>query len=140
MELSPSTWRILGLSVTAGYIGLGTFAITQPVLAAQGFGIYPESTPPPSTNRAFKTDKDEHASAVTTSMLLLGARDLTIGLALASFDYQENPRAMGTLILSSFVLCGVDVHEIWKLRGPAWGCAFAVGASIWMAIGYGMIQ
>lgn len=140
MELSPSTWRVLGLSVAATYISLGTFAITAPVLAAKCFGIYPDATSPPSTEKVVTTDKDSHAKAVTTSMLLLGARDLSIGLALAIFGYQGNLMATGTLILCGMPLCVVDVAEIWRLRGPRWGSAFAAGASIWLLVGYGLVQ
>ncbi|KAK5455172.1 hypothetical protein LTS15_005892 [Exophiala xenobiotica] len=140
MDLSPSTWHALGLSVAASFIGLGTYAIATPVQAAKVFGVYPEGTQSRSDNKAYQTDKDKHAKAATVSMKLLGARDLSLGLAIASFGYQHNQRAMGTVILSALILCVVDVYEIWKMRGPGWGSAFAVGAAIWIAIGYGLVQ
>lgn len=154
MDLTPATWRVLGLSVAISYMGLGTFALTAPVLAAKGFGLYP-STASRSTAEAPKSvattattttrlttedSKETHAAAVTTSMLLLGARDLSIGVALATFWSRDDRRAMGTLILSGMVLCVVDVWEIGRLRGPSWGGAFGVGAAIWMVIGYGLVQ
>ncbi|EXJ82034.1 hypothetical protein A1O1_08102 [Capronia coronata CBS 617.96] len=160
MDLSPSTWRVLGLSVATSYIGLGTFAITCPDLAAKCFGIYPDSsdgssgishtaTTPDrhkgrgtetSKNSSLPTDRDNHAAAVSTSMLLLGARDLSIGIALAWLDYQENPRTMGSVILSGLVLCVVDIYEIWRLRGPGWASIFAAGAGVWIGIGFGLVQ
>ncbi|OAP60822.1 hypothetical protein AYL99_05824 [Fonsecaea erecta] len=150
MDLSPSTWRVLGLSVAATYIGLGTFAITCPVLAGQGFGLYPRA-PAPGTNANptkssttppahANADVADHAAAVTTSMALLGARDLSIGLALAKFGADGQLREMGTVILAGMVLCVVDVYQIWRLRGPGWGAAFAAGAGIWVGIGAGLVQ
>jgi len=140
MDLSPSTWRVLGLSVAATYIGLGTNAIAAPVQTAKVFGVYPEGTPSASDDKVYLTDKDKHAKAATMSMKLLGVRDVSIGLAIAVFGYQDNQRAMGTVILSGLVLCVVDVYEIWKVRGPGWGSAFAMGAAIWIVIGYGLVQ
>jgi len=140
LSLSPSTWRILGLSVATSYIGLGTMGMVAPVLAAKCFGIYPDLSSS-STAKTHQTDqdKDNHANAVATSMKLLGARDLSIGLALVALDYQGDQRAVGTLILGGFVLCVVDIYEVWKRRGLGWGGAFAVGAAVWMAIGSGML-
>ncbi|KAJ9497908.1 hypothetical protein H2202_006511 [Exophiala xenobiotica] len=140
MDLSPSTWHALGLSVAASFIGLGTYAIATPVQAAKVFGVYPDSTQSPSDEKVHLTDKNKHAKAAIVSMKLLGARDLSIGVAIAVFGYQHNQRAMGTVILSALILCVVDVYEIWKMRGPGWGSAFAVGAAVWMAIGYGLVQ
>jgi len=144
VSLSPSTWRVLGLWVATSYIGLGTMAITAPVFAAKCFGIYPDLPPSshsPSNAKHQQTDRDKenHADAVSTSMKLLGARDLSIGLALVALDYQGHQRPVGTLILSSFVLCVVDVYEVWKRRGSGWGAAFAAGAAVWMAIGWGIV-
>ncbi|KIW95138.1 uncharacterized protein Z519_03722 [Cladophialophora bantiana CBS 173.52] len=158
MDISPSTWRILGLSVATTYIGLGTFALTCPVLAAKGFGLYPHSSPstsspaaPPGSNanptksstsppEHANADVANHAAAVTTSMVLLGARDLSIGIALTKFGVDGKLQDMGTLILAGMVLCAVDVYEIWRLRGPGWGAAFAAGAGMWLGIGFGLVQ
>ncbi|EXJ77457.1 hypothetical protein A1O3_09683 [Capronia epimyces CBS 606.96] len=162
MSLSPSTWRVLGRSVSTSYISLGIFAITYPVVAAKCFGIYPitddtalaakatgtaTATATGNDNghghdhgNSLTTDKQRHASAVLTSMRLLGARDLSIGIALAWLDYQEKPQAVGTVILSGLVLCVVDVYEIWRLRGWQWAAVFAAGAGLWMSVGYGLMQ
>ena len=142
MSLSPSTWRVLGLSVATSYIGLGTFALTAPTLAAKAFGLYPSFTVSPAASEPTALNKAEasHARSITTSMTLLAVRDFSIGLALFAFDYQRNLHAVGTLILSGVVLCAADVFVIWKQRGSAWGAAFALGASSWMAIGYGLLD
>jgi hypothetical protein len=150
MDISLSTWRLLGLSVATTYIGLGTFALTSPVAASKTFGIYP-TKPAPGSNAlptaggktpAAHANEDiaAHASAVETSMILLGARDLSIGLAVGKLAYDGKLREAGTLILSGIVLCTVDVWEIFKRRGSAWGSAFAVGAGVWVGIGWGMVQ
>ncbi|KIX94436.1 uncharacterized protein Z520_09822 [Fonsecaea multimorphosa CBS 102226] len=159
-NISASTWRALGLTVAATYMGLGTFAITCPVLAGKSFGLYPHSSarlgsassaaPPGSNANPTKSstappehanaDVANHAAAVTTSMALLGARDLSIGIALAKFGADGKLRDMGTLILSGMVLCVVDVYHIWRLRGPGWGAAFAAGAGLWVGIGVGLVQ
>ncbi|KAL2430354.1 hypothetical protein ABEF95_003545 [Exophiala dermatitidis] len=159
MDLSPSTWRALGLFVSASYIGLGTFSISCPALAAKCFGIYPDdndndnstgtsvsSKPTGETDTSghipLATAREKHVAAVSTSMLLLGSRDLSIGIALAwlGLDSQHNPRAMGAVILSGFVLSVVDVYEIWRLRGSRWAALFAAGAGVWMGVGSGLIQ
>lgn len=144
MDVSPSTWRVLGLSVAVTYMGLGSFAIAGPVHAGKLFGLYPEDSSPSSTDKPStiiqETEKAEHADAICSSMTLLGARDLSIGIALAALHYQGgNQKAMGTVILSSMVLCAVDVYEIWRRRGAAWGGAFGAGAAVWAVIGVGLL-
>lgn len=160
---SPSTRQVLGHFAATSYIGLGTFTMIYPVLAAKCFGVYPEtdtdtistlpSTAQPDgkgsseknlnlnpTSATSTADKQNHASAAATSMLLLGARDLSLGIALAWLDYQSDHRAMGTVILSGLVLCVVDVYEIWRLRGPARAAPFAAATGGLMGIGYELIQ
>lgn len=145
MSLTPSTWRLLGLSVAAGYIGLGTFALTTPILAAKALGVYP---PPPSisTSSTAKSSSitetsssKEHDERVSASMSLLAARDFSIGVALFAFDYQDKPHAMGTLILSGMVLCAADVFYVFRLRGWEWGALLGLGAASWCAIGVGLV-
>ena len=149
MELSLPTWRLLGLSVAATYIGLGSMAMLAPPTAAKAFGVYP-TTPAPGSNanptrsstkpaEHANADVTNHAHAVETSMRLLGARDFSIGLAIGKFAYDGNLREAGTLILSGMVLCAVDVAEIWRLRGSGWGAGFAAGAGIWLGIGAGLV-
>ncbi|ETI22409.1 hypothetical protein G647_06484 [Cladophialophora carrionii CBS 160.54] len=150
MDVSPSTWRLLGLGVSASYIGLGAFAISTPSLCAQAFGLYPTSPAPGSNANPTRsttkpaahanTDIANHSQAVETSMVLLGARDLTIGLAVGKLAYDFKLRETGTLLLSGMVLCAVDVYEVFRLRGPKWASVFAVAAGVWLGIGAGLVQ
>jgi len=135
MALSMSTWRLLGLSVAAGYVGLGTFAFATPVLAGRALGVYPLDSFSPDKAVGYRLhDRQERAA-----MRFLGARDLSIGLGLFAFDYQDNPHAMGTLILSGMVLCVTDVYYVFRLRGWEWGTMLGIGAASWCAIGIGLI-
>lgn len=146
MGLHYPTWRQLGLSVAVGYTFLGTFAIVNPTFASELFNLHPK----PSTFKPTAAEKGTlsssravakaHADATSTSMILLGARDLSIGLALLTFYYNEDSKAMGTLILSGMVLCATDVIWIWKLRGWKCGMAFATGALSWAVIGLGLLD
>lgn len=140
-SLSPSTWRLLGLSVATGYIGLGSIGLFAPAFAAQGFGLYPSKAISPAATQptALNKAEDLHARSVETAMTLLAVRDISIGIALFAFDSQRLPRAMATLIFSGVVLCVGDVAVIWKNRGSSWGSAFALGAGIWMGIAYGLL-
>ncbi|KEF56508.1 uncharacterized protein A1O9_06695, partial [Exophiala aquamarina CBS 119918] len=135
MALAPSTWRLLGLSVATGYIGLGTFTLSAPVLAGKALGVYPSASE--SAGSALISKK--HHQQACASMGLLAARDLSIGLALFAFDYQNAPHAMGTLILSGMVLCAADVYHVFMLRGWEWASLLGVGAASWCAIGIGLI-
>jgi hypothetical protein len=83
----PNTWRVLGLSVAAGYAGLGAMGLLMPVKMAENHGLMPKSG----------VDAENFA---TTAMTWISVRDLSIGAALFAFYYQEKPREMGTLILS----------------------------------------
>ena len=146
MDLHSSTWRQLGLSVGIGYILLGTFAITNPSSAAELFNLHPKCAD--DSTRETKNEVSNpvtsaqiaHADSIATSMVLLGARDLSIGVALSTFHYKKDSEAMGTLILSGMILCATDVIWIWKLRGWEWGLAFAAGATSWAVIGLGMLE
>jgi len=134
------------LSVGAGYTFLGTCAIMNPTFVSEVFNLHPkpstfkptaaEKGPLSSTTAGIKA----HADATSTSMILLGARDLSIGLALLTFYYNEDSKAMGTLILSGMVLCATDVIWIWRLRGWKYGMTFATGASSWAVIGLGLLD
>ena len=86
-EAFPNIWRVLGLSVAAGYTGLGTLGILMPVKLAENHGLMPKSG----------VDAEKFA---TTGMTWISVRDLSIGAALFAFYYQDKPREMGTLILS----------------------------------------
>ena len=109
----PATWRVLGLSVAAGYLGLGLFALAAPRRAAwEYFGI--EDVAPPTTVTAAPARR---ADAVPLLMPLLGARDISIGAALCAFAYAGRWREAGTLVLAGTVLCAADVVAIWKTKG-----------------------
>ena len=133
MELQPSTWRTLGLTVGIGYTLLGTFGVTQSTLVAKLFNLHPEPVTSITTEDGRSAVKQvaAHAESISTSMVLLGARDLSIGVALFAFYNKQDAKAMGTLIMSGAILCAVDVIYIWKSRGWEWGCAFAAGAVSW---------
>lgn len=73
-------------------------------------------------------------------MRLLGARDLSIGLALGVLAWDFRLRETGTLILSGMVLCAVDIVELFRRRGTGWAMASATGAAIWAGIGVGLIS
>lgn len=135
MALTTSTWRLLGLSVATGYVGLGTFALTTPTIAAKALGVYPSTSESTGSTVVSK----QHHQQVCASMTLLAARDISIGLALFAFDYQSAPHAMGTLILSGMVLCAADVYYVFRLRGWEWGSLLGLGAASWCAIGVGLI-
>jgi hypothetical protein len=86
-EAFPNTWRVLGLSVAAGYVGLGTMGLLIPVKMAENHGLLPKGGP----------DAEKFA---TTAMVWISVRDISIGAALLAFYYQDKPREMGTVILS----------------------------------------
>lgn len=142
MGLRPSTWRTLGLAVGISYTFLGAFDITQPTLAAKLFNLHPEpiTSITAEDGRSAVKHVAAHAESISTSMILLGARDLSIGVALLTFYNKQNAEAMGTLIMSGMILCAVDVVYIWRLRGWEWGCAFAAGAASWGVIGMGLLE
>jgi hypothetical protein len=137
MDLSPSTWRALGLGVATTYLSLGTYALTLPFSAANVFGLYPSS---PAGGPKAEGISTTRVSAIDTAMRLLGARDLSIGLAIGVLSYEGRLREAGVVVLSGVVLCVVDVMEIVRLRGMRIGMGFAVGAGIWMGLGVGLYQ
>lgn len=122
----PTYWRMMGLSVAVSFAGLGTFAMTNPKKAVDFFGM--------------KVTNQESAGLATDSMILLGARDFSFAAALAAFYYQENPQAMGTVIMSSMILCAVDCVWTYKLRRDAAGPLLGVGAAVWAYIGIGLLN
>ena len=141
MSISPTTQRVLGLSVAAGYTSLGLFALARPRLVAKTFGLYSLLPSRKDSKHGSKESIEDDAARraavgpAATSMLLLAARDLSIAAALWAFDYQGNDRAFGTLIVSGMPLYVIDVYYIWQLRGAKIGGLFAAGAAIWVAIG-----
>ena len=83
----PNTWRVLGLSVAAGYVGLGAMGLLIPVTVARNHGLMPHGGP-------------NAESFAARAMTWISVRDMSIGAALLAFYYQEKPREMGTVILS----------------------------------------
>jgi hypothetical protein len=122
MQLQPSTWRVLGLSVAAGYAGFGVIATFFPQrAAAEFFGIstISDKKEPVASQKAIAPPPQDVEQAVSVLAPLLGARDLTIAAALFAYHFQGKTREMGTLVLAGNILCAADVFVVWKTRGPA---------------------
>jgi len=147
-NLQPSTWRLLGLSVAAGYTAFGAFEILVPAKAMKEmFAIEPKKNP----------EVDETVSLVAP---LLGARDLSIAAAIFVLHHAKWDRAMGVVIVSGTILCFADAVAVGYRKGPqmcvSTGLAgsrslmanycshravlFAGGASIWGVIGLGLMD
>lgn len=124
----PPLWRALGLSVAIGYAGLGSYAAFMPITSATDLGIRRKDSAPES-------DK-----GVRQAMLWIGARDISIATALASFYYQDKPREMGTVILSGMILCTVDCVSVYQFRGDLFSVFMGLGALGWGWIGWNLIQ
>lgn len=117
--------NVCSLSVAAGYTGLGLFATLSPARAARILGV--RSAPSSSS------------SSTNVLIRLLGARDLSIGAALFAFSYQQEFKAMGTLIISGTILCFADVVSSWLANGPALAVPMGIGAGVWTAIGMKLV-
>jgi len=105
-DLQPSTWRLLGLGVAAGYAALGAFAILVPAQAAKGLlAIEPKKS----------AEADE---AVSLVFPLLGARDVSIAAALFVLHHAKWDRAMGVLIVTGTILCAADTVAVGYRKGP----------------------
>lgn len=123
MAPSQQTWRVLGLAVATGYAGLGTFASLFPLQAADLYWAIRSSS-----SSTAKTAMDKHTrSSISTSptaadvallMRLLGARDLSIALAMALLAREGQWRAVGIVDLAGVLLYAADVGAIWDRRGP----------------------
>lgn len=105
--LQPSTWRLLGLSVGAGYAGFGAWMTLFPRHAAKTIFDYegPEST--------------EGGKMVTLLHQLLGSRDLTLAATIFTFLYRRQEKAAGIVIVSGTILCYADAIGIYIRRGLA---------------------
>ena len=116
LSLQPSTWNALGLGVAATFIGLGTAAMSMPHYTAHLFGCAPPSTEAASSS--ISTSPGQRGADVDVAGLvrIMAARDLTIGVAMASLAGHGENRATGTLILSSMLLCGMDIFTVWQRR------------------------
>ena len=124
----PPLWRILGLSVAAGYAGLGSYAAFLPLTSSTQVGLRSGTS---------TADSDKN---ISTAMLWIGARDFSIAAALFAFYYQDKPAEMGTVILSGMILCVVDCVTYTRMRGAAPGSVMCAGAAIWGVIGWNLLQ
>ena len=105
-NVQPSTWRLLGLTVAAGYTAFGAFEILLPAKAARELlAIEPRKS----------AEADE---AVSLVFPLLGARDLSIAAGLFLFHHARWDAAMGWLIVSGTILCAADTAAVWYRKGP----------------------
>ena len=103
------------------------------------------------STRAYREDfglpvQGKAASAATTAanpwVQLTGARNVAFGVATATFQYQGDTRAMGTLFLCGLITSGADGYVTWcyGTRSGAWshivGSVFAGllgGYLIWIS-------
>ncbi|KAM6509694.1 hypothetical protein FALCPG4_017341 [Fusarium falciforme] len=125
VSLSPSTWNTLGLGVAAGWATLGLVGFFQPARSAELFGVIPSA-------------KDSSKETNRAMALILGSRDFSIATALFVLGRAGRDEEMGTLILSTLVICGADIYLVWKAKRYAETITFTVGAAIWGAIGLGL--
>ncbi|KAL7781998.1 hypothetical protein V8C43DRAFT_215642 [Trichoderma afarasin] len=123
--ISASTWNSLGLSVAATFAILGSSALFDKKRTAELFSLEP-------------TTSDEKPKDGSLVGLLVGSRDLTMAATLFALHRAGQTDAMGTVILSSMIICAADVYIVWKGKKKAETAMFAVGAGIWAAIGFGV--
>ena len=104
--IQPPTWRLLGLTVAAGYAAFGALAILVPDRAAKELlAIEPKKNP-------------EVDDVVSVVFPLLGARDLSIAAALVVLHHARWDRAMGVVIVAGTILCAADTIAAGQRRGP----------------------
>lgn len=74
-------------------------------------------------------------------MLMLGARDYSIGLAILWFGVRGEGRNMGRVVLSGMVLCLADLWLVVRRRGwkDAVGWGLGLGVAGWAAVGWGLL-
>lgn len=123
--LTPTTWRTLGLTLSASIFALGSWSIISPLSAADGLGVSP-------------TTSDGRLS-VSKSMAFLGARDLCIASSLFWLDYIESRRGMGVILTNFLIVCVADV--IIASQGPrgwdsgVWGLCAGSGVVAFVGLG-----
>ncbi|CAM1509808.1 Fc.00g001430.m01.CDS01 [Cosmosporella sp. VM-42] len=123
--IAQSTWNTLGLGVAATWIALGVLGVSQPARAAELFGV------------PLATKESGHTSNIGIA-LILGSRDLTIGTALFALGRTGRYEEMGTVILTSMIICVIDVYLVWKTKRHLEMASFAIGSAVWAAIGLGL--
>ncbi|KAM0718785.1 hypothetical protein Q7P37_005856 [Cladosporium fusiforme] len=126
MPHSPLTHPLLTLSIPTTFLTLGLFALTSPTTCATALGLRPHSQP-------------LNNNSLQTAMRLLGARDLSIAVALFAFWRRGQQEEMGVLVLSAMLLCAADVGEVWRARRDGWAVAMGVGAGVWGLVGGGLM-
>ncbi|QYT01363.1 hypothetical protein H0G86_008406 [Trichoderma simmonsii] len=99
--ISASTWNSLGLSVAATFAILGSSALFDKKRTGELFSLEP----------ATSEEKPKDDSLVG---LLVGTRDLTMATTLFALHRAGQTEAMGTVILSSMIICAADVYIVWK--------------------------
>ncbi|RFU80957.1 hypothetical protein TARUN_1242 [Trichoderma arundinaceum] len=130
--ISSSTWNALGLSVAATFAVLGSSALVDSRRTAELFGLQPWAN---------NNDEEKPSTAGTgpgVIGILVGTRDLTMATALFALHRAGQTDAMGTVILSSMVICAADIYLVWREKKWVESTMFTVGAAIWAAIGLGL--
>lgn len=108
LPISPSTWNTLGLGVAGTWFALGLVGVLQPARTAEIFGI--------SSGHPCGTAEESAAAARQGMALLLGSRDFTIGAALLALGASKRHDEMGTVILSTMIICAADIYLVWKAK------------------------
>ncbi|KAK0750130.1 hypothetical protein B0T18DRAFT_428139 [Schizothecium vesticola] len=133
---APSTWRMLGLSIAAGYTTLGLFAVCLPQRAAlEYFAIPPRARGATKSPDQVSTKVTSTADAVDLLMPLIGARDISIGAALWALAYAGKWREFGTIVVAGTVLSAADGVAIYKFGGREKGSWITAAAAGWTVIG-----
>jgi hypothetical protein len=126
--LSYSTWRYLGLGLTATFFALGTLAIVSPAAAAESLGVIP-TTP-------------EGYAVNQKGMAFLGIRDVAASAALLWFYAEGKSREMGIMITAWTLVCVTD--NILAMDGPkgwdGWIWTLWVGAAVVATVGVALVQ
>lgn len=146
MPESSQVWRLLGLSVGVQYCLLGGFCMLQPARVAELWTLSPKRTETSAAKikenamayTLVQVAENQHAVTAETSMLLLGCRDISLGIATCSLWYLDNMRGVATVILSGMFVCAVDVAAIWQMRGQRDGLVLGAGAVFWGVTGLGL--
>lgn len=97
------SWNALGLGVAASFAFLGTVSVVQPSVAEDLFGVAKMQAPSPVRQL------DSHSFSI-----LLGGRDMAIGVSIFLLAREGNTKSMGTVILSTLCVCLPDLYLVWR--------------------------
>ncbi|KAK4233732.1 hypothetical protein C8A03DRAFT_47781 [Achaetomium macrosporum] len=126
--IPPSTWRHVGLGLTATVFALGALAILAPPVAADSLGVVPTT----SEGRAI-TEK---------AMVFLGIRDVAAAAALFWFYREGKQKEMGVLTTAWTLVCVTDTWV--AVQGPrGWDkgiWTLCAGAVVVAFAGLGLLQ